>query len=377
VAQITTRSGLGAGRRFTGSSETSAAGFGTAGNTTQASGETGRLGYFAAASALKSNRFLDSVSLDNLHNGGNAERGYAKLDWQAAARDVLRLHAMAGRSSFQLANLRSQHPAGQDQRQLLRDSAFWAGWVRTLSPNATFDTTAAWRTSIAQLFSSPGDTPVTADQARHLSTGTVNTNLNLIRGGHTWRTGASWQHVPLSENFTFGITSPDFAGDRPALAPHDLTRNGSRFSFSGRAAGNLYSAHLQDNIRHGNWSLALGLRYDAYRFLVNGYQWQQRAGIAYHLRRTGTVFRPPVTATSRPRPTRTSCCRHRPKPPPSRPQGYATLSAPPLSASGPSARMSSNSACSSRSAAAPASTSPTITNGPATSRTTTISSTPE
>ncbi|MEZ5354668.1 MAG: TonB-dependent receptor [Bryobacteraceae bacterium] len=293
VAQITTRSGLGAGRRFAGMTETQAAGFGTGGNTTQVSGEAGRLGYFATVSALKSNRFLDAVSLDNLHNGGNAERGYLKLDWQASPRDVLRFHAMAGRSSFQLANLRSQHAAAQDQRQLLRDSAFWLGWLRTLGPNATFDTTAAWRTSIGQLFSSPGDTPVTADQSRHLSTGTVNANLNVIAAAHTWRGGVSWQHIPISEDFSFAITQPGFNDPltRPALAAHDLSRGGRRFVFSGKASGNLYSAHLQDNIRLGNWALALGMRYDAYRFLVNGYQWQPRLGIAYHLQPTRTVLR--------------------------------------------------------------------------------------
>ncbi|MEZ5399946.1 MAG: TonB-dependent receptor [Bryobacteraceae bacterium] len=290
VAQITTRSGLGSGRRFTGMTEAQAAGFGTGGSTTQAAGEFGRIGYFATFSALKSNRFLDSVSLDNLHNGGNAERGYVKIDYQASAREVVRLHAMAGRSSFQLANLGSQHAAGQDQRQLLRDSAAWIGWVRTVDANTTVDATAAWRTSIAQLYGSPGDTPVTADQARHLSTSTVNANVNAIRGAHTWRSGLSWQHIPLSEDFSFGITGAGFE-NRPTLAPFDLRQGGRRFVFSGRASGNLASAHVQDNVRLGRWSFALGLRYDAYRFLVKGYQWQPRAGIAYHIAPTGTVLR--------------------------------------------------------------------------------------
>jgi hypothetical protein len=35
----------------------------------------------------------------------------------------------------------------------------------------------------------------------------------------------------------------------------------------------------------------LGLRYDVYRFLVNGVQVQPRVGVSYHLRETGTILR--------------------------------------------------------------------------------------
>jgi hypothetical protein len=296
VASVVTRSGLGTNRRFFGQTEAQAASFDTIGNVTQAGGQRGRLGYFGSVFAIKTNRFLDQVSLANLHNGGNAERAFTRLDYQATGRDILRFHAMTGRSSFQLANLRSQHSNEQQQRQVLRDAAFWTGWVRTLSPSSTVETTAAYRTSVAQLFSSPGDTPVTADQARHLSTLTLNTRYTRIAGAHTIRAGADWQHIPLSEDFSFGITSADFndparADFRESLLGYDLTRGGRRFYFSDRAAGNLYSGFLQDNVRWGRFSLALGLRYDNYRFLVNGAQIQPRVGIAWHLRETGTVFR--------------------------------------------------------------------------------------
>ncbi len=296
VANITTKTGVGTGRRFGGSTEVSAGGFDGLGNVTQVAGESGRLGYFGSVFTIKSNRFLDQVSRDNLQNGGNSERGYARLDYQVSGRDVLRFQTMSGRSSFQLANLRSQHGSGQDQRQLLRDAAFWTGWVRTLGPSATFDLVAAYRTSVAQLFSSPGDTPVTADQARHLSTSTVAANLNSVRGGHTLRGGLIWQHIPLSEDFSFGITDPSYNDPasmdfRESLLPIDLSRGGRRFYFSEKNRGNFYGVHLQDTIKAGRFTLALGARYDAYRFLVNGYQFQPRLGLSYFLRETGTVLR--------------------------------------------------------------------------------------
>lgn len=296
VVNIITRSGLGSGRRFTGSTQASAASFDTLSNLTEMGGERGKWGYFASFSTLKSHRYLDQVSRDNLRNGGNSERGYARVDYQVSSRDVLRFHLMGGRSSLELANLRSQQAAGQKQRQLLRDASFWMGWVHTLNARTTIDSTAAYRTTISQLFPSAGDTPVTAAQARHLSTLTVSNHVNAVVGRHVLRGGLDFQHFPVSENFTFGVTDPAFndpagEGYRPTLLPHDLSRGGRLFEFSKKAAGNLTSLFLQDSIKYGRFVFAPGVRYDDYRFLVNGRQLQPRVGVAYHLPRTGTVLR--------------------------------------------------------------------------------------
>lgn len=296
VANITTKSGLGTGRRFSGNVLLNAARFDLLSQVTQVAGEQGRFGYSAIVNTSKSNRHLDSVSLDNLHNGGNNQRGFLRLDWQAGPRDILRLNAMSGRSSYQLANLRSQHANGMDQRQLLRDASGSLGWVRTIDARTTLESTTSYRSTVAQLSPSAGDTPVTASQARHLSTFTTGARLNAIRGPHNLRLGFDVQRFPVSEHFTFGITEPGFnqpgsAGYNPNLARHDLTRGGRLFDFRDRATGGLYSGFLQDALKLGRWQLSLGVRYDAYRFLVEGSQLQPRAGFAFHLKETGTVLR--------------------------------------------------------------------------------------
>ncbi len=296
VAVITPRSGVGTGRKFTGSTQLSAAEFNTFSNATQVSGEKGRIGYFASVFAMNSNHFLDQVSLDNLHNGGNSERGFALLDYQPSGRDVLRLHVMAGRSWFQLANLRSQQARGQDQRQQLRDFAAWIGWVHTLGPRATLDSTGSYRASTAQLFPSALDTPVTASQERRLTTLTLASRMNLHLGAHTFRAGLDFQHFPVSEKFSFGITDAAFNDPaterfRETLLRHDLTRGGRIFSFAKARSGNLFSAFGQDNIHWGRAALTLGLRYDAYGFIVRGNQLQPRLGLAFNLPETKTVLR--------------------------------------------------------------------------------------
>jgi hypothetical protein len=296
VANITTRTGMGTGRKAAGSTQLYAAGFDTLSQITQVQGGTEKFGYFASVNTLKSNRFLDSVSLDNLHNGGNSERAFTRFDYQPNSRDTFRLNLMAGRSSFQLANLRSQHANGQQQRQGLRDASVSLGWVRTIDARSTFDATASYRTSIAQLFPSAGDTPVSASQARHLSTLTLSARYNRIAGIHNIRMGADLQRVPISEFFSFAITHPDFnhpASDEflPGLLPHDLSRGGSFFQFADKRTGALDTGFLQDRIRLGRLTVSLGLRYDNYRFVARGTQFQPRIGLAFHIKETGTVLR--------------------------------------------------------------------------------------
>ncbi len=296
VANITTKSGLGTGRKFSGNVLVNAARFDLLSQVAQVAGEQGRFGYSAIVNTSKSHRYLDSVSLDNLHNGGNNQRGFLRLDWQAGARDIVRFNAMAGRSSYQLANLRSQHANGMDQRQLLRDASGSFSWVRTLDARTTLESTTSYRSTIAQLFPSAGDTPVTASQARHLSTFNTGARLNAVRGAHNLRMGFDVQRFPVSEHFTFGITAPGFNqpgsdGYNPNLARHDLTRGGQLFDFRGKASGGLYSGFLQDSLTLGRWQLSLGVRYDAYRFLVDGNQLQPRAGFAFHIKEMGTVLR--------------------------------------------------------------------------------------
>jgi len=296
VANITTRSGQGTGNILGGTLMMSASEFSTLQTLAQVAGERGKLGFSANGSVMKSQRYLDQVSLDNLHNGGNLERGFLRLDYQATDRDILRFNSMAGRSSFELANLRSQHANGMRQRMLLEDGSAMMGWVHTLNAQTTVDVTASVRTAYSYLQPSAGDTPVTAEQGRRLTTFTLWNRVNRVQGAHTFKAGFDVQHFPMREDFRFAITDGAFndpagPGFIETLVAHDLTRGGRPFHFAKGAAGSLYTGFMQDNVRVGRWQFALGLRYDSYRFLVNGNQLQPRLGVSFHLKETGTVFR--------------------------------------------------------------------------------------
>jgi hypothetical protein len=296
VANLTTKSGLNSGRSFSGSATLSAAQFDTLGGSVSVAGGNDKLGYSAIINLTESHRFLDQVSLENWHNGGNSERGFVRLDYNAGAKDNLRLNLMSGRSSFQLANLKSQQFVGMDQRQQLEDVSIALGWVHTFNATTTLDSTTSYRSAISQLFPSPHDIPVTASQSRHLSTFFQGTRVSSIRGRHNLRGGIDIQLFPVSENFVFGITSPLFnipgtEGYNPNVAPHDLTRGGTPFVFSKKDSGGLYSGFFQDNFKAGNWFFSLGLRFDSYHYLSSGNQLQPRVGVTYQIKKSNTVLR--------------------------------------------------------------------------------------
>jgi TonB dependent receptor len=75
------------------------------------------------------------------------------------------------------------------------------------------------------------------------------------------------------------------------LAPYDLTRGGSPFSFSGHTDVKELALYVQDAITKGHWSMNLGMRGDLYNGLTSARQAEPRIGIAYNVKKTSTILR--------------------------------------------------------------------------------------
>ncbi len=296
VAVLNSRSGLGTGRALAGAVAGTIGGFRTVQGSAQVGGERGRVGYFGSLTAARTDRFLDQVSRDNLHNGGRYARAFGRVDARLTDRSQLRFNVMGGASRFDVANLRSQHAAGQDQRQELGDVSAWSSLLHTLGSSSTIESTIGYRTTAATLHPSAGDTPVTAAQDRRLSTLTGSVRYTHDLGGPLVRAGGEVRRFPVDEHFSMALTSPSFnvpgtPGYNEALLPHDLTRGGSPFVFDDSRAGTQVSAFAESTLRFRNVSLTAGLRFDDYRFLVHGRQWQPRIGIAYRIPGRDVVLR--------------------------------------------------------------------------------------
>src|SRR5207302_1813822 len=75
------------------------------------------------------------------------------------------------------------------------------------------------------------------------------------------------------------------------LLPFDLTRGGRLFTFDGHTDVKLLALYIQDQISKGNWSFNVGLRGDFYNGLTTHKEAEPRLGIAYNIKRSGTVLR--------------------------------------------------------------------------------------
>jgi hypothetical protein len=296
VVNLATKSGL--GTPFHGDIEGGAARFATYDGRLDLGGGSPNLAAFASLNASWSDRFLDPVNFDNLHNTGETQRAFLRLDYASDdMRDQVRFTALAGRTNRDVPNTFTQQDAGQAQQVRSRDQNYSLGWTHLLSTKATLDANAFARVSTFELLPSAGDTPVTATSDRSLDNYGLNAAVTLAPSPHhEVKAGGVVKWFPIDETFSFGITDPAFNdpdsdGYNPDLAPYDLTRGGQPLFFRGSRTGTYAAGYVQDNVHYGGLTANLGLRYDHNDLPTTESQLQPRVGVAYYIKRSGTVLR--------------------------------------------------------------------------------------
>jgi hypothetical protein len=295
VVNLTTKSGLAS--PLQGDVSAGIARFGTHEGGASVAGGSQRFGAFASVNASEADRFLDPVNPDNLHNVGNTERGFLRLDYASPdLSNMVRFSILAGRTRREVPNTYTQQEAGQDQSVKSQDQNLNLGWTHALGQAATLDITTFARFSKFHLYPSANDTPVRAESDRSLNNFGITPSLTWARGAHEVKVGGVLKSFPIEETFRFGLTDPSLndpaSGDyNPDLAPYDLSRGGALFDFHARRTGTYYAAYAQDNIKLKGFTLSLGLRYDHNNLPTTEDQVEPRLGVAYYLESTHTVVR--------------------------------------------------------------------------------------
>jgi hypothetical protein len=260
-------------------------------------GGTDRLGVFGSVNASGSDYFTDPVNPDNLHNSGNTQRAFLRFDAQTPDRSTaFRFSALLGRTDRDVPNAYSQEAAGQDKTVQTVDQNYNLGWQRVLSASMALDVTTFGRLSRFELTPSAGDTPMVSASSRYLDNFGVTPALTWSSGIHEIKVGGVYKQYPMKELFRFGITDPGFNDPaspdyNPDLAPYDLTRGGTLFTFEGRRTGKYYAAYAQDTIRLNNFTANVGVRYDNNNVPVKDVQLEPRVGLAYFVPATQSVLR--------------------------------------------------------------------------------------
>jgi hypothetical protein len=286
-------------------------------------------GNFISANVLNTGRFLDPPEFTVMHDKGNEENLFDRIDFQASSADSLHLNLGFTRSWFQTPNTydAEYHPGltnpvtggllgVSDQRSQIKTFNIAPTWTHIISPSTLLTVGAFWRQDQYNYYPSrdplndfsPDLLGQSITQSRRLLNAGVRANVSYVKGIHNLKVGAQYQHTFLTEGDGIGIVDPglvlgivpacqDAAGNNlpgtpcAVLGPYDLTNGGKLFLFHGHADIKETALFVQDTITKGPWSFNLGARFDFYNGLAEAEQAEPRLGIAYNLKATNTVLR--------------------------------------------------------------------------------------
>jgi hypothetical protein len=340
VIQVTTRSGLGL-KKPTGSITTSYGAFGTSTAGIDLGYGTDTFGNFFELDGLNSGRFLDSPEFAVMHDKGNEQNLFDRIDEQFTPADALHLDLNYSRSWFQTPNtfdnlnvgatdpLTGAPLAATDQHSKIETFNIAPTYTRVLGSDAVLNFSPYIRKDSYNYY--PSHNPFAdlgppnlqresiAQERTLLNTG-IHSDLSLVRRNNTIKGGVVYQQTFLREHDSLGIVDPTLnapclnaagtpvagfsstaqcatAGDLPnpeflpVLLPNDLTRGGTNATFFGHTDVKELSLYIEDSIKAGNWLFNLGIRGDMYNGLSVARQAEPRLSVSYNFKPTNTLLR--------------------------------------------------------------------------------------
>jgi hypothetical protein len=298
-------------------------------------------GNFISANGLKSGRFLDPPEFAVMHDKGNQENIFDRVDYKFSNADSVLLNFGYTRSWFQNPNSYDQQFHNVNGAGVLADplSGLPLGPADQVSQIKTFNIAPLWTHLVnastifafggyvrrdqynyypsAHLFNdlAPDLQGETVSQNRKLTNAGVRSYVSYVKGIHNVKLGGMYQQTFLDENDQIGIVDATLvpglgcldAFGQPVpgtpcavMAPYDLTGGrgnggnytpGIPFVFAGHTDVKELALYLEDAITLKNWSFSAGMRGDFYNGLVRDRQAEPRLGISYNIKSTNTVLR--------------------------------------------------------------------------------------
>jgi hypothetical protein len=337
VIVATTRSGLGNPQPH-GQVNASYGSFGSANVGFNLADGSQKVGNFISANVMNTGRFLDPPEFHAIHDKGNEENLFDRVDYQITSADSVRLNLGYTRSWFQTPNSYDTQYATQwptnsagvaigpnglavgpaDQRAQIQTVNFAPSYTRVISPSTVLTTNYYFRRDNFHYYPSknpfadrgaPDLQQESISQQRSLANTGLRSDITYTRGVNNVKAGLSYEQTFLNENFQLGIVDPTLIANLGCLTtipnpgvpqpgtpcatlyPYDLTHGGSLYSFQGHTDVKEFAAYGQDAITAGPWTGNLGLRFDRYNGLAAASQVEPRLALSYNIKRTGTVFR--------------------------------------------------------------------------------------
>jgi hypothetical protein len=211
-------------------------------------------GNFMSANGMNTSRFLDPPELNAMHDKGNQQNLFDRVDYRFTEADTVHMNLGYTRSWFQTPNsFDAQTAAGwsgltvnnrglgpdglpvgpQDQRSLINTFNIAPAWTRLLNTTTLFSLGGFIRQDRYHYYPSanpfadltPGLQSQTIGQNRRLTNAGGRADLSYVKGAHNLKAGINFMHTFLRENDRFGIVDP-------TLNPVCLNADGSAYTNS-------------------------------------------------------------------------------------------------------------------------------------------------
>jgi len=246
VIVVTTRSGLGV-KPPHGQVTASYGSFGSANTGFDLAYGGNNWGNYIAGSGLDTGRFLDGPEFNVMHDRGNEENLFDRIDLKVSSADTINLNFGYSRSWFQTPNsydaengtgwtfnsLNPTCPAGQtascgglgpngepvgpqDQRSKIGTFNIAPSWTRLINQKTVFTLGGFVRQDQYNYYPSANpfadETPdlqlETIRQHRTLTNAGAHASLSYVKGINNVKMGVTYEHTFLTENDQFGIVNP-------------------------------------------------------------------------------------------------------------------------------------------------------------------------
>jgi hypothetical protein len=253
VMVVTTRSGLGVTKPH-GDVTTSYGSFGTSSGGFDLVDGGKVWGNFISISGTNTGRFLDGPELTVMHDHGNEENVFDRVDFKLSPKDSVNLNLGFTRSWFQVPNSfdaqnatawngltvdngglgpNSQPVGSEDQRAKIQSLNIAPAWTRLIGSYMVFTFGGYVRQDKFNYYPSrdpfadytPDLQLQTVGQNRSLTNAGARTNLAYVKGIHNLKAGITYQHTFITEKDALGIVDPALnapclnAGGDPGTSP--------------------------------------------------------------------------------------------------------------------------------------------------------------
>jgi Carboxypeptidase regulatory-like domain len=245
VINVTTRSGLGVTTPH-GTVTASYGSFGSSNVGFDLAYGTHKVGNFISANAMNSGRFLDPPEFVVIHDKGNEENFFDRVDFQVSNADSVHINLEYTRSWFQTPNNYDSEdatpwsglygvlpsvedyggiaPNGQivgpaDQRSKIQTFDIAPSWTRLVNTHSVF-TLGAWVRRDGYNYYPSGDPFAdlgapslqrqTVGQDRSLTNAGARTSISYVKGIHNLKGGVHYEQTFLDEKDTVGVVDPIF-----------------------------------------------------------------------------------------------------------------------------------------------------------------------